>query len=158
VPLLVAPLGLVAKANVWYLVGARDDRLRVLRISRVQKASLRPETFERPAGFDLPTFWKNWCDELESSRPEYRVRARVSPILAQILAEGRPETLHTAPVQDEHGWQQVNLNFENLEAARMRILGYGGAIEVLEPLALRLSVMDFAAQIRARYPQKTSSG
>src|SRR5512133_354389 len=54
VEMTVAPYGLVAKANVWYLVGARDDHLRVLRISKIRKASLRDECFERPAAFDLP--------------------------------------------------------------------------------------------------------
>jgi predicted DNA-binding transcriptional regulator YafY len=52
---------------------------------------------------------------------------------------------------DKNGWQTLTLTFESLEAARARILGYGGAVEVLEPLALRRSVMDFAAQTLSRY-------
>jgi hypothetical protein len=43
------------------------------------------------------------------------------------------------------------LTFAGLEAARSRLLVFGGAIEVLEPLALRLSLADFAAQAVARY-------
>jgi predicted DNA-binding transcriptional regulator YafY len=151
VEMVIAPYGLVAKASVWYLVGAREDHLRVLRVSKVQQASLRGECFERPPAFDLPGFWKFWCDEFETSRPQYLVTVRVSPTLSKILAENRPETLNTPPIQEESGWQTLTLTFESLEAARTRILGYGGAIEVLEPLALRQSVADFARQISNRY-------
>ena len=48
-------------------------------------------------------------------------------------------------------WQAMTLTFENFETARTRILGFGGAIEVLEPLALRRSVADYAHQIQALY-------
>lgn len=39
----------------------------------------------------------------------------------------------------------------NLNRARTRILGLGRAIEVLEPLSLRMSVIDFARQIDVLY-------
>ena len=151
VEVLIAPYGLVAKANVWYLVGAREDHLRVLRISRIRQASLRAESFERPATFDLPGFWKTWCDEFESNRSQFPVTLRVSPTLAQILSENRPETLTSPPAIEPDGWQTITLTFESLEAARTRILGYGGAAEVLAPLALRLSLADFARQTLSRY-------
>jgi predicted DNA-binding transcriptional regulator YafY len=151
----IAPYGLVAKANIWHLVCARQDARhntpRVLRVAHIKSAALRAEKFERPEDFDLPGFWKDWCDEFEATRSQYQVRARVSPALARILAGSRPENLPAAPGQAPDDWQEVHLNFESLEAARTRILGYGGAIEVLEPLALRLSVIDFTQQTRARY-------
>jgi predicted DNA-binding transcriptional regulator YafY len=151
VVMVIAPYGLVAKASVWYLVGARAGHLRILRISKIQQASLREEIFERPADFDLPAFWKSWCEEFETSRPQYTVTVRVSPALNKILTEQRPETLNTPPIQEKSGWQTRTLTFENLEAARTRILGYGGAIEVLDPPALRQSVQDFALQIHQLY-------
>ena len=43
------------------------------------------------------------------------------------------------------------LAFESFEAARDRILGFGAAAEVLEPEALRRSIMDYAAQIVQLY-------
>jgi len=151
VEMVLAPYGLVAKASVWYLVGAREDHLRVLRISRIQQAGLGAEGFEYPATFDLASFWKSWCDEFESSRPQIPVTLRVSPALAQILSENRPETLMSPPKIEPDGWQTITLTFESIESARTRILGYGGAAEVLEPLALRRSVQDFARQTLARY-------
>jgi predicted DNA-binding transcriptional regulator YafY len=41
----------------------------------------------------------------------------------------------------------MELRFESLWAARDRILGFGRAMQVLEPGALRLSIVDYAAQI-----------
>ena len=38
-----------------------------------------------------------------------------------------------------------------LEAARERILGFGRAVEVLEPQPLRKSIVDFATQIVTFY-------
>lgn len=146
VEMVIAPYGLVAKASVWYLVGAREDHLRVLRVSKIQQASLREESFERPSTFDLLKFWKSWCDEFESSRPQYPVTLRVSPTLAKILSKNRPQTLTSPPAPETDGWSIITLTFENLEAARTHILGYGGAAQVLEPLALRRSVIDFATQ------------
>lgn len=151
VEMFIAPYGLVAKASVWYLVGARDDHIRVLRISRIRQARLREERFEHPVAFDLPSFWKSWCDEFESSRPQIPVTLRVSPSLAKILAENRPETLMSPPEIEADGWQTITLTFESTESARTRILGYGGAVEVIEPLSLRRSVQDFATQILSRY-------
>jgi predicted DNA-binding transcriptional regulator YafY len=49
------------------------------------------------------------------------------------------------------GWLTVTLPFESLHEARERLLGFGGAVEVVEPVALRESVVDFGRQIVARY-------
>ena len=125
--------------------------LTLINLSRIQQACSREETFEHPAAFDLPGFWKTWCDEFEASRPHFTTIVRVSPALAKILAENRPEVLTAPPAQEKNGWQTLALTFESLEAARTRVLGYGGAIEVLEPLALRKSVQDFALQIHNIY-------
>jgi len=79
---------------------------------------------------------------------------KVSPELARwlpaILGDSVREAVEAAPA-DDAGWLTLTLPFESLEAARSRLLGWGGAVEVLEPEALRRSVADFAEQIVARY-------
>jgi hypothetical protein len=52
---------------------------------------------------------------------------------------------------DDGEWVHLNVWFDSLYAARTAILGLGGAVEVIEPEALRLSIADFAAQIVRRY-------
>ena len=157
---IIAPYGLVAKAAVWYLVGARPDQVQVYRVSRIQEAALLDEGFERPAAFDLETFWQAWCAGYEeSTRPTYPVRARVARALLPYLPHFFGEAIRTAidaagaaPEADpESGWLTLDLPFQSLETARDRLLDFGGAVEVLEPLALRRSLIDYAEQIAAVY-------
>lgn len=143
--------GLVAKASVWYLVCARDDHVWVVRVSDVLEASILDRTFERPADFDLAAYWKAWCEDYEARRPLYPVTVRVSPDLMPILpgyfAKRFDEVIAQAGPPDNEGWITLTLPFETLESARLRLLGYGRVIEVLEPEALRKSVIDYATQI-----------
>ncbi len=152
---LVEPYGLVAKADLWYLVCARDGHIRVYRVSQVLDARLLDETFVRPADFDLVAFWQAWCAKIEENRPYYPVRVRVSPELAPWLSQlfGKPIGKEAAQTRasDAEGWIPLTLPFETLEDARRRILSLGGAVEVLEPPALRNSVLDFATQIVGLY-------
>lgn len=151
---LVDPYGLVAKSGIWYVVCARDDLMRVYRVSRIQDVQLTDAHFQRPGNFDLATFWREWCTRFEESRPTYPVIARVAPGLVphlpSIFGAALRETIaQTTP--DAEGWLTLELPFETLEAARERILGFGNAIEIVEPEALRCSVLDFAEQIVTLY-------
>ncbi len=158
--LIVAPFGLVAKASIWYLVSARQGAVRARRVSRILSAEMQPESFVRPADFDLAAFWKGWCDEFENDRPRYEVRVLVLPSLAArlpgLLRANLSDMINTPPSRDQGEWREMILNFESLEDARAHILGFGGAIEVLEPIALRASIADFSEQIRALYFRKNA--
>ena len=55
----------------------------------------------------------------------------------------------------ENEWATLILPFWSLESARERILGFGGAIEVVEPVALRKSVADFAYQSVELYEKRS---
>jgi predicted DNA-binding transcriptional regulator YafY len=152
---LIEPYGLVAKGNTWHLVCVRDGHMRVYRVSRVLDATVRPETFERPASFNLVAFWRNWCAQVEENRPHYPVTVRVSPDLTPWLPYffGAPirDQIAEAGPPDAEGWIALTLSFETLEDARERILGFGRAMEVVSPQALRNSVLDYAAQIVSLY-------
>lgn len=151
----VEPLGLVAKAGVWYLVYAHGGAQRARKVSSLRDAVEQSETFRRPAGFDLAAFWKEWCAGYESSRTNYAVTLRVSPAFAPLLpmyfGEGVRAALARATEPDAEGWVRLSLSFESLYAARQPILACGGGVEVIEPLPLRLSVADYARQTVARY-------
>jgi predicted DNA-binding transcriptional regulator YafY len=58
---------------------------------------------------------------------------------------------------DAEGWITLTLPFETAWAARERILGFGGAVEVLEPEPLRKSVIDYAMQIVTFYGRVANS-
>jgi predicted DNA-binding transcriptional regulator YafY len=152
---VVSPYGLVAKASIWHLVYAFGSQMRVRRIAHIIEAELFTHQFMRLADFDLAGFWQSWCSAYENDRPIYRVQALVAPSLAErlplLLENNQPDTLNTPPTTPQVGWQAMTLDFGSFEAARTQLLGFGGAIEVLEPLALRQSLADFAYQIQKLY-------
>ena len=149
--IVAAPIGLVAKSQRWYLVILRGGHFRTLQVSRIRSARIRNQSFDYPHVFDLTTYWKKWCSEQKENHIGYQIRAEVTTTLAKIISEHRPATLMTPPMQDNSPWQELTLEVESFEEARRMVLSYGGAIEVLEPLALRRSVQDFANQIRLIY-------
>jgi predicted DNA-binding transcriptional regulator YafY len=63
--LLINPYGLVAKANIWYLIGATESKIQVFRVSRIQNVTVTEEHFKRPTEFDLTVYWKEYCECLE---------------------------------------------------------------------------------------------
>jgi predicted DNA-binding transcriptional regulator YafY len=152
---VVEPYGLVAKADRWYLVCAREGRIDVRRVSHLLDAQMTEEPFERPPDFDLATFWRGSCAEFERSRPTYPVIARIAPHFVNALPWYFGNQIRHIAAQagppDEAGWVTLELPFESLEAARQQILGFGGAVEVLEPKPLRLSIVDYANQILKQY-------
>jgi predicted DNA-binding transcriptional regulator YafY len=154
----VDPYGLVARGGAWRLVCARQGELRVYRVSHILEASSLEERFQRLAGFDLQDFWKSWYAVEESNQPLYEVEVRISPELLPWLPGHFGDWMHATIAQagppDEMGWLRLTLPFESLEAARERILGWGRAVEVLSPLALRKSVIDIAEQVVEFYRSK----
>jgi predicted DNA-binding transcriptional regulator YafY len=157
---LVEPYGLVAKASAWHLVCGRNGSLRVCSASRVVDARLSDETFERPPDFDLAAFWQSWCADVEDNRLSYPVSLRVAsefiPWLTYHFGDAirdeirRAESARAGP-GDAEGWIRLTVPFETLEEARERLLGLGCAVEVLEPIALRRSLADFARQVLEMY-------
>jgi predicted DNA-binding transcriptional regulator YafY len=152
---MVDPYALVAKAGVWYLVVAVQGPLRVFQLSGLSQVRLTGEAFQRPDSFDLEAFWRGWCREQERSHDRYAATVRVAPQFAPELIRRMGEQarrgISAASAVDAVAWLTVELHFESLEAARERILSFGGGVEVLEPLALRWSVQDFAQQVMAVY-------
>lgn len=148
---LVAPFGLVAKAGVWYLVYARKGKILAQRVSELLNARITDESFDRPGNFDLAMFWERWCAEHETMFSAYRTALRIAPtfipILPRYFGDHIQEKIARAGPPDDEGWVRLELSFESFDVARERILGFGRGVEVLEPRALRRSVLDLAEQI-----------
>ena len=153
----IDPYGLVAKAGVWYVVYARNGRFQAKRVSQLQTVQLQETAFTRDMTFDLVTFWQNWCDEFENQRIQYPVKLRVaSRFVAQLpyhFGEAVNEELLSKAEKDDAGSLLLTVPFESLESAREKLLGLGNAVEVIAPVALRLSIADYAQQIVDLYDQ-----
>jgi predicted DNA-binding transcriptional regulator YafY len=158
----VDPYALVAKAGAWFLVAGMESIPRVYRITWLSQAEVLDTKALRPENFDLPGFWRQWCADYERQQRAFLVKLRVAPELAQMLPLyfGEPEKMLVNEgaaqdaAQDADEWVTLTLPFESFNSARERILSFGAAAEVLEPLALRCSVRDFAEQIAAFYQRR----
>jgi predicted DNA-binding transcriptional regulator YafY len=157
---LVDPYSLVAKAGVWYMIGNVIRWLVVFRVSRIQAATVTESHFERQPDFNLAAFWKDWCTEMAAEHPPYPVTLRVSweaiPLFPQMLGERANLLLDQAGPPDSEGAVTLNLTFESFEAARNHVLGFGPAVEVLEPAELRDNVIEQATKIVAFYATKAT--
>ena len=162
---LVEPLGLVAKASVWYLVarpvgaGEGEDGLRVYRVSRIQALEPTGERFARPAGFDLAAYWSAWCADFERNLNRYIATVRVSaafvPDLPQLVGDAAGALVAAACGPGADGSVMLPLAFESFESACARVASCGPAVEVLEPRELRDGVAAMAAGIVALYAAGT---
>jgi len=155
-PRAVGPLGLVNKAGTWYLVATSSGgRVSVFRAGRIASATILDEPSDRPADFDLASFWDRWSAEFTTSRPRLPVRLRASPqalaAFGEIFGDDARPVLDAAEPPDELGWQTVTLSFEHELAAAHRLAGFGGRVEVLSPLSVRALLVAAAQGILDRY-------
>ena len=155
VKLTVDPYGLVVKAGVWYLVYAHRGRVSARRLAELLDVRDAGEPFVRAPAFDLQAFWQGWCAERVELGAAYKVRVRVAPDavawLPIYLGSGSREAPAVVGPAEPEGWVTFDLSFRHLEEARSRLLALGGAVEVLAPDALRLSIADFGRRIAAVY-------
>lgn len=151
----VDPYGLVAKAGSWYMVAFQADHIAVLPVERILMVRICDDGFERPQDFDLVSFWQTWCVENQERRPRFEAMVLVSPDLRPYLSSalGDSVLMEEAEMSEERetGWSRWRLVFTGFDEARGRILALGRAVEVLEPLPLRLSIIDYAQQISKLY-------
>ena len=154
-PRRVDPLGLVLKGGTWYLLARHRDDLRTYRVSRILTATVRVDTFDRPAGFDLEAAWSATSEAFDRSLLRVRIRLRLSPEAQRRLPAAVPsvatvEALARAGEPDEHGWREIELGVESEAVAHSQLLGLGAGVEVLEPIALRRALAATGAELARR--------
>lgn len=75
------------------------------------------ESFEYPQEFNLPAFWKYWCEDFKKNHPVFMVIARVSAELIahlpRIFGEHTEDILAQAGKADELGRILLTLPFES---------------------------------------------
>lgn len=141
-PFAVAPLGLVAKARVWYLVAALDnDAVRTFRMDRVTSASLTGRAFSRPKGFDLGRHWTQAQQQFRRTLPSYPVVLRVR---GHAIRRFKPTS---AVIEETDGWSRIDTDLENIDEACAMVLSLAGDAVVVEPSALAAQVRDAARRI-----------
>ena len=148
--------GLVAKSNIWYLVGRKPDgEFHSYRIFRFKDVQLADDFFDRTPDFDLGVYWEMACRKYEQSvareTPPCPARIRVHPGVMwyfDSLMTGKFERITTVDADD---WITLQVLFDTRPEARAAALRFGDLIEVLEPAELRNLVIETAQAILDYY-------
>ncbi len=146
------PLGLVAKAGVWYLVAQHRGRTLSYRVSRIVEATALDEPATRPGAFDLPTWWAESVAEFDRELLQFDCRVRLSATawrrLPHVIGVEAARVEPGPP--DDDGWFAVDLRLEAQDVALDQLISLGSDVEVLEPQSLRVALRAAGAAMMRR--------
>ncbi len=157
------PYALVAKANVWYLVGRQvDGEMRTFRVSRIQDVNVHDTHFVRPVDFDLTAYWQAQCAAFEKQALEgdepCEVLVRVHPESTRTFVSDLTGQYERVDLPDPQGWLTLRINFDSLRAAQSRVLSYGSRVEALEPAWFREHIFLTVQDMNRFYDPKAEAG
>lgn len=138
---IIAPLGLVAKGRIWYLIAMIADSFRTYRVSRMMNVSFTGKSISRPSDFDLATYWENSTKQFVSRLPRYMATLHVRKESLRFIRDWRFSHIETI-TEKEGNWLEVFVNLEDIESAVACVLACGGDAIVIEPSELQKSVCE----------------
>jgi predicted DNA-binding transcriptional regulator YafY len=161
-PRKVAPLGLVLKGGIWYLIAQHEKSIRTYRAGNIQDAEVCDESFMRPKAFDLGLYWAKAAREYEAGVYHEHADVRLSPkgmLLLELLGPHVTEAAsRTAGKPDRHGWQRCTLPLESVDFGVRELMRLGDEVEVIGPAALREQMSATAKRIaKAHRPARKTS-
>ncbi|MCA2222095.1 helix-turn-helix transcriptional regulator [Nonomuraea aurantiaca] len=153
----VNPYGLVLKGGSWYLIAAPDGQSpRTYRVARILALETRPGGFDRPEGFDLGDFWRDYSREFRERMYTAEAVIKVAPGTDSLLAYTMGNDVVTAALAeggepDAEGWRTLTVPIESLTHARWLLLRLGASVEVLGPPELRALMAEAIAELGKIY-------
>ncbi len=145
------PLGLVVKGSVWYLAATVDGQARTYRASRLRAVTILDEPAQRPADFDLATFWTKSSAEFRAALPIHRVVVRVSPeAMSRARLGWRFATLESEGEPAADGWITTTIRADSEDIAVECVLSLGAGVEVLGPAEIRHRALERAKGLVAQ--------
>ncbi len=144
----VDPLGLVARANRWYLIAAHGAERRTYRVSRIRSPEIVAVRADRPKDFDLAAYWETSTNRFREHLPRYDATFVVTHHILPWVCYRSWRILEK--IQDGERFR-VSLRFDAPEEAKQFALASGTEIEVLAPKELRDYVIATANAVAAAY-------
>ena len=151
----IAPLGVVLKGGVWYVVGSVDGQIRTYRVARVLAAEALDTHIERPADFDLASHWAASSEAYEQAAERVVVTFRLRPGARGRLHDTIGDRGMAAAVRldeaDPEGWERWRVELPWPDEVPGLLMGVGSSLEVLDPPEVRSRIAASAARIVERY-------
>ncbi|MEV6117775.1 WYL domain-containing protein [Streptomyces sp. NPDC052109] len=155
------PYGLVLKSGRWYLVAARQGRVRTYRVSQILRAQVLQDGFERPRDFDLAAQWRSYLADFDARRLRGTAVVRLTPrLLAQLPDLLEPAVARAA--QDSagppgpDGRVQAAIPVESPDHAVGMLLRLGAEAEVTAPPELRALMTRTITALADTYREPTT--
>ena len=153
----VAPLGLVLKGGLWYLVGAAGGQPRTYRVASMQ--ALKVEDTPAPVlpGFDLKRYWDHFARDYEARMQASQARVRVRPTALKALARLSHATalaVAAAGPPSKAGWVVLTIPIESIEVAVGELLRLGPDVQALGPPPLRRALRRAVHALSTAYTMK----
>lgn len=150
------PLGVVLKAGRWYLVATARERTTSYRVANILDAEVLDAPAERPPGFDLAGYWREWADRYERSVYTSTATVRMTESALQRMAFVFPPEMsrsarEAAGPPDRDGWLITTVPIESIRHGHIELLKLGAEAEVLDPPELRACFADTARGLAATY-------
>ena len=157
---LVEPLGLVLKGGIWYLVARVDDHMRTYRVSRVESVEVLGDRFERPADFDLATYWQASTEayERDIQRVEITISVEAERVDDFASLAGSRVMESAVRLPDTPGRVRLRASFQWDDEVLAVALRLGAAAEVLEPEWLRAQILATAREVVEHYSVGSMAG
>jgi predicted DNA-binding transcriptional regulator YafY len=157
----VAPLGLVLKSGIWYLLAQNSRSVcTTYRAANIYDAEICDETFTRPKQFDLVAHWENSVREYEANVYHDYADVRLSPVGLKRLSLLGPyvtnEASKTASKPDRKGWVRCRLPIESADFGVRELLRLGDQVVVLGPPYLRSELAQTAGRIAKLHEGRAS--
>ena len=150
------PLGLVAKAGVWYLVARTDGgNVRTYKVAKILNLAVLGDRFTYPSGFDLARHWRSELERFEKDLFKGQATLRFSAAALSYIERLGAATAEAvlAAKAGADGWRRVVIPIESIGHAAGLLLGFTDDVEVLAPTELREELIQRAGRVLVLYAQ-----
>jgi predicted DNA-binding transcriptional regulator YafY len=146
----VHPLGLVAKASVWYLVAGTDAGLRTFRVGRIRSVVVTDRPVDRPDAFDLAATWRSIVETLDERREWFHAEALARPEAVRWLRGAFGKRIVVGE-QAPDGRVEVELRSWSAHTLASELASFAGVVEVLGPGEVRAELARIGGELARLY-------
>lgn len=151
----VDPYGFIVSNGRIYLVGFDHNRadMRVFAVDNVLDVSISPQTFEKPADFNVDSFGANSVSGVVHGATLDEVTVRFSPVVAKAAVASAVARDRRVARRDDGGVDITYRVADPLEIVRFS-LGWGAEAEVVSPGHARRAAAEIAHRLAERYREQ----
>lgn len=128
----VQAYGLVAKAAVWYLVGAHDGKWRTYRLSRILDCQLRDTSFIRDEDFQLVDYWREAWQGFVGSFSKFFITIKIREHMRKDIVN-HPLFSAVSMGESVDGWFRAESYFDSREQALIVLMSLARDIQIIDP-------------------------